>query len=114
MKIEDVVNMSNSKILKWVTGGLEAVLGIPILGGIIIISLLWIPLLVMLALHIVTLVITKKEGGGTTTGSILGIVTSCIGFIPFIGMIMHIITAIFLMIEASKPDVPKDFLNEEF
>ncbi len=114
MKIEDVENMSNSKILKWVTGGLEAVLGIPVLGGIIILSLAWIPLLIMLALHIVTLVITKKEGGGTTTGSILGIVTSCIGFIPIVGMIMHIITAVILMIEASKPEIPKDVFNEEF
>lgn len=61
MKIEDVENMSNSKILKWVTGGLEAVLGIPVLGGIIILSLAWVPLLIMLALHIVTLVITKKK-----------------------------------------------------
>lgn len=106
--------MSNSKILKWVTGGLEAVLGIPILGGIIILSLSWIPLLIMLALHIITLIITKKEGGGSTTGSIVGIVTSCIGFIPVVGMIMHIITAVILMIDAAKPDARKDVFNEEF
>ncbi|MBD7942767.1 hypothetical protein MKZ20_06605 [Psychrobacillus sp. FSL K6-2684] len=107
--------MSNTKILKWVTGGLEALLGIPVLGGIIIMSFLWIPLVIMLALHIVTLIITKKEGGETTTGSILGIVTSCIGFIPIVGMIMHIITAVILMLEASKPDVHKESMfNEEF
>lgn len=57
----------------------------------------------MLALHIVTLVFTKKDGG-SITGSILGIVTSCIAWIPFVGMIMHILTAIFLMLDAAKPD----------
>lgn len=95
--------MSSSKVLKWVTGGLEAILGIPILGATIVLSFLWIPLFVMLILHIITLVITNKEGG-STTGSILGIVTSCIAWIPFVGMIMHILTAIFLMIDASKTD----------
>ncbi|KQL36521.1 hypothetical protein [Psychrobacillus sp. FJAT-21963] len=95
--------MSSSKVLKWVTGGLEAILGIPILGATIVLSFLWIPLFVMLILHIITLVITNKEGG-STTGSILGIVTSCIAWIPFVGMIMHILTAIFLMIDASKSD----------
>lgn len=98
--------MSTSKILKWVTGGLEALLGIPILGATIVIGFLWIPLVVMLVLHIVTLVITKNEGG-STTGSILGIVTSCIAWIPFVGMVMHILSAIFLMIDASKPEISK-------
>lgn len=95
--------MSPSRILKWVTGGLEAILGVPFLGATIIVSLLWIPLGIMLVLHIITFVLTKKNGGATT-GSILGIITSCVAWIPFVGMIMHILSAIFLMIDASKPD----------
>ena len=95
--------LSTSKVLKWVSGGLEALLGIPILGATIVIGFLWIPLGIMLALHIVTFVLTKKDGG-TTTGSILGIITSCIAWIPFVGMIMHILSAIFLMVDAAKPD----------
>lgn len=95
--------MSPSRILKWVTGALEAILGVPVLGAAIIVGLLWIPLGIMLILHIITLVLTKKNGGAST-GSILGIITSCIAWIPFIGMIMHILSAIFLMIDASKPD----------
>ena len=93
--------MSASRVLKWVTGGLEAFLGIPFFGGAFILSLAWTPLAVMLALHIVTLVIAKRDGGGSP-GSVLGIITSCIGWIPIVGMIMHIITAIFLMIDAAK------------
>ncbi len=95
--------MSVSRILKWITGGLEAVLGIPVIGATIIIGFSWLPLVFMLAFHIVTLVLTKKDGGAST-GSILGIITSCIGWIPFVGMIMHILSAIFLMIDAAKPD----------
>ncbi|MDQ0231367.1 hypothetical protein [Metabacillus malikii] len=95
--------MSVSRIMKWVTGAFEAVLGIPLIGAGIIIGFLWAPLGIMLVLHIVTLVLTKKDGGATT-GSILGIVTSCIGWIPFVGMILHILSAVFLMIDASKPD----------
>ncbi|MFL6559569.1 MAG: hypothetical protein ACJ8MO_26075 [Bacillus sp. (in: firmicutes)] len=93
--------MPTSKILKWVSGGLEALLGVPILGGTIVIGLVWTPLAMMLILHIITLVFTKKEGG-SPTGSILGIVTSCVAWIPVVGMIMHIISAIFLMIDAAK------------
>lgn len=96
--------MSTSRILKWVTGGFEAFLGIPIIGGAFILSLLWLPLLVMLILHIVTLVLTQKDGG-SSVGSILGIVASCLGWIPGVGMIMHILAAIFLMINASTPDL---------
>ncbi|WP_026909252.1 hypothetical protein [Paucisalibacillus globulus] len=95
--------MSTSRIMKWVTGALEALLGIPLLGAGIIVGLLWTPLLIMLILHIITLVLTKKDGGAST-GSILGIVTSCIAWIPFVGMIMHILSAVFLMLDAAKED----------
>lgn len=97
------LKMSVSRILKWVTGAFEAFLGIPVIGGAFIVSLLWTPLIVMFVLHIVTLVLTKRDGG-PATGSILGIVTSCIGWIPFVGMIMHILSAIFLMINAATSD----------
>ena len=49
---------------------------------------------------------TKKDGG-PSTGSILGIVTPCIGWIPFVGMIMLILSAVFLMVNAATPDKKK-------
>lgn len=96
--------MSVSRILKWVTGGLEAILGIPFLGASIILGFYWAPLGIMLVLHIITLVLTKRDGG-SYVGSVLGIITSCIGWIPFVGMIMHILSAIFLMVDATKSDL---------
>lgn len=95
---------SKARILKWVSGGLEAALGIPVLGGTIVVGLLWTPLVITLALHIVTVVFSKQENR-PMTGNILGIVTSCIGWIPFVGMIMHIISAIFILVEASSNKV---------
>ncbi|TCP31232.1 hypothetical protein EV207_103115 [Scopulibacillus darangshiensis] len=90
--------MKASKILKIISGALEALLGIPVLGGTIILALAWIPLGVMFLLHIATLVLSGKDGV-KKHGSILGIVTSCIGWIPFVGMIMHIITAVMLLVD---------------
>lgn len=95
--------MSVSRILKWVTGGFEAILGIPLIGGAIVIGSYYSVLPIMLALHIITLVLTKRAGGHST-GSVLGIVTSCVAWIPFVGMVMHILTAIFLMIGGATKD----------
>lgn len=91
--------MKLSTLFKWITGGLEAFWGIPVVGGTIIIGLAWIPLGLMFILHIVTLVFSVMEDK-KFHGSIVGIVTSCIGWIPIIGMIMHIVSAILLLIDA--------------
>lgn len=95
--------MSLSKLMKWITGAGEALLGFPFLGASIIIGNFYVPLFIMLILHIITLVITQKEKGATT-GSILGIITSCIAWIPFVGMTMHIITAFVLIMDAARPE----------
>ena len=95
---------STVRVTKWVAGGLEALLGIPVLGASIIIGLVWTPLAIMLVFHIVNLVLSKNEDL-PVAGSILGIVGNAIGWIPFVGMILHILTAIFLMVEAYKTKV---------
>ncbi|MFC3040382.1 hypothetical protein ACFOGI_08940 [Virgibacillus xinjiangensis] len=95
--------MSISKIMRLITGIFEALLGIPFLGGIYIISNAWTPLLVMLVLHIITLLLTRKDGGAYA-GSVLGIITSLIAWFPVVGMFMHILTAIVLFITLALPD----------
>ncbi|WP_413376254.1 hypothetical protein [Alkalihalobacillus sp. 1P02AB] len=90
-----------SRVMKWIFGGLEAFWGIPFIGGLIILSLAWIPLGIMLILHIIGLVFASKENR-SKTGHILGILASALGWIPGVGMILHILAAIFLMIEAGK------------
>ncbi|KIL46816.1 hypothetical protein [Jeotgalibacillus campisalis] len=93
--------MKTSTTLKWVTGGLEAFFAIPFIGGIVIVSLSWAPLWIMLGLHIVTLIFSIRELEART-GSIVGIVASVIGFVPFVGFIMHIAASIILLIDAAK------------
>ncbi|WP_409273239.1 hypothetical protein V1499_01600 [Neobacillus sp. SCS-31] len=93
--------MKTSTILKWVTGGLEALLGIPVLGGLIILSTAWTPLFIMAILHIVTIVFAVQEHE-TKAGNILGLVTSLIGWIPIVGMIMHMISAVVILIDAYR------------
>jgi hypothetical protein len=89
------------QLLKWISGGFEAFLGIPFVGGAIILHFLWTPLLFMLAMHIIIVVLGSKEKMPTRANAI-GIITSCIAWIPLLGMIMHIITAILILLEATK------------
>jgi predicted branched-subunit amino acid permease len=102
--------MTSSRILKWITGGLEVFLGIPVLGGLIIIGTFYTPLVVMLILHIITLVLSAKNNE-LKYGSILGIVTSLVAWIPIVGMILHIITGILLMVTAAKKENTQQPLN---
>lgn len=93
--------MSNSRTLKWVTGGLEIFLGIPLIGGLIIVGTSYIPLFIMFVLHIITLVLSANNNE-SKYGSIVGIVTSVVAWIPILGMIMHLITGLLLMISAAQ------------
>jgi len=93
--------MSNSRTLKLITGIGEAILGIPVLGGIIIVSFSWVPLIIMLILHIITMVVSANERT-TRFPSIVGIVTSAVGWIPFVGWFMHVISAVVLLLSAAR------------
>ncbi|QDI92717.1 hypothetical protein EPH95_17265 [Salicibibacter halophilus] len=95
--------MNRSSIMKWITGGLEAFWALPIIGGSLIISMNWSPLVVMLILHIITLLISLNEGKNKH-GSILGIITSCVAVIPGLGWTMHTITAVLLLIDAYRSE----------
>lgn len=95
------MNPETVRMMKYISGGLEAFLGIPILGGTIILSLNWTPLLFLLILHII-IVVFSYQYGVYAYGNIFGIVSSCVGWIPIVGMIMHILTAIFIFIEIIK------------
>lgn len=64
-------------------------------------------IILMLALHVVGLVFAIKTNK-IRTGHIMGIVCSAIAWIPIVGMIMHILTAIFLLIEAAKDNEPSE------
>ncbi|NGP45236.1 hypothetical protein G4V62_09830 [Bacillaceae bacterium SIJ1] len=104
--------MQRYRLMKLISGIYEALLGIPILGGLIVVGFLYTPLFVGLILHVITLAIARKEGG-PTAGSLFGIVTSCIAWIPFVGMIMHIISAFVLIFEGVKEKPMKTYSSFE-
>ena len=76
----------------------EVVLAVPLLGGAIIVGFFWIPLIIMLILHILTLTLAleaKEEG----MGSMVGIAASMLGFVPLLGWVCHLVTACLLGID---------------
>ncbi|WP_082235077.1 hypothetical protein [Halobacillus massiliensis] len=92
--------MNRTTILKWITGICEGLLAIPLAGGTFIVSMTWTPLLFMFVFHTVTLILSIKDSR-FSSGSILGMITSFLGAIPFVGWVMHTITAIVLLIDAA-------------
>ncbi|WP_214845270.1 hypothetical protein [Exiguobacterium sp. S90] len=88
------------RTLKWVSGGLEAILGIPILGGLIVIGSGYNALWLMLAFHIVVVVLTARAGN-VSKGNIVGIVASTVGVIPVVGMLLHMAAAITILLDAA-------------
>ncbi|MBB6670207.1 hypothetical protein [Cohnella nanjingensis] len=92
--------MSNARTMKWVTGGLEIVLAIPFLGGLIVIGWGYLPLVIMFILHIVTLFLSNANRE-SSLGSIFGIITSCLAWIPILGWFLHLITGIVLLLGAA-------------
>ena len=75
---------------------------IPVLGGSIVVLFAWVPLGVMLILHIITLIFSVNTNEAKA-GSIIGIITSLLGAIPFVGWALHLVSAIVLLIGTIKP-----------
>ncbi|WP_150275420.1 hypothetical protein [Paenibacillus tepidiphilus] len=89
---------SLGKLLKWVTFLGEAFLALPIIGGAFVISYAWTPLFLAFIVHAVAVFVLWRERG-PVAGNVLGMITSVVGLIPFVGWFMHVITAIVLLFE---------------
>ncbi|MFD1416328.1 hypothetical protein [Oceanobacillus jeddahense] len=94
--------MAISQVMQLITGIFEGLLGIPLFGGIYIMGSGYTPLFVMLVLHIITLLLASRDRRWIA-GSVLGIITSIIGFIPLVGMVLHWLTSIVLIISVFQP-----------
>jgi hypothetical protein len=92
-------------VLKWVSGSLELFLAIPILGALVVMGSYYTVLGAMLVLHIVTLVLSKQNNE-PIYGSVLGIITSLVAWIPLVGWILHLLSGIFLMVTAAQKSKP--------
>lgn len=93
--------MSNSRAMKLLTGVMEAILAIPVLGGFIVIASGYWVLVVMCVLHAATLIISVRHQK-SCYGSVLGIVTSMLAWIPILGWMLHLLTAILLFVSVLR------------
>lgn len=93
------MKMKISVALLWITGLAELLLAIPFIGGTFVISTGYTALGAMFLLHAVTLFFCFREYT-SKSGSILGIITSLVAWIPLIGWAMHLLTAAVLLLAA--------------
>ncbi|MBY3622375.1 hypothetical protein HGO21_22925 [Acinetobacter sp. CUI P1] len=93
--------MSTSKAMKWITGSFEIILAIPILGAAIVVFSGYSVLGFMFIFHLITLILSLKNNE-SIYGSVLGIVTSLLAWIPIVGWVLHLITGILLMVSGGQ------------
>ncbi|MEC5306243.1 hypothetical protein [Bacillus thuringiensis] len=85
--------------LKWITGIYHLLL-IPCYYLFpSLVNLDGLPLLLLIALHITTILLAKKAGMNTYAHYI-GIIVTLVAFFPYIEILLHIIAAIFLLLDA--------------
>ncbi|MFB6729447.1 hypothetical protein ACIG6B_02940 [Bacillus mobilis] len=64
-----------------------------------LVNLYGMPLLLLIALHITTILLAKK-GGINTYPHYIGIIVTLVAFFPYIDIVLHIIAAFFLLLDA--------------
>ena len=85
--------------LKWTTGISHLIL-IPCYYLFpSLVNLYGIPLLLLIALHITTILLAKKASMNTYAHYI-GIVITLVAFFPYIRFVLHLIAAFFLLLDA--------------
>jgi hypothetical protein len=101
----------NAKVSSWakgVTGGFEALLAIPFIGGSIVVFSGWQALSLAFFLHLIAIVICIFSKTNPFP-NVLGVVASIVGYVPVIGWLLHTVTAIVLLISAYKDSIkPKE------
>lgn len=91
--------MSLAKALRIISGICEGLLAIPLLGGLFVISSGYTALGFMLLFHIITLFVSRANRE-PIYGSVTGIAASLLGWIPFVGFLLHAASALALLISA--------------
>ncbi|GAA0605028.1 hypothetical protein GCM10009001_22850 [Virgibacillus siamensis] len=89
-----------SRVLKFISGGAEGFLGIPVIGEAFIITTNFGALIIMFILHLMTLLIARNEGG-SVIGSLIGMAASVVGYFDaFFGMLLHLAAGLTLLFNA--------------
>ncbi|HDX9627224.1 TPA: hypothetical protein ROY30_000855 [Bacillus cereus] len=73
-----------------------------------LVNLNGIPLLLLVVLHITTILLAKKAGMNTYAHYI-GIIVTLFAFFPYIEIVLHMIAAVFLLLDAISTTKKKVF-----
>ncbi|EOS8268916.1 hypothetical protein [Bacillus paranthracis] len=87
--------------LKWTTGIYHLLLLPCYYVFPSLVNLYGIPLLLLIALHITTILLSKKASMNTYPHYI-GIIVTLVAFFPYIVIVLHMIAAIFLLLDAAS------------
>lgn len=93
--------MKYSNTLKWISGSAEGFIGLPFIGAAVVVGSGYTVLALMFMLHMTTLVFSLREKRPTMS-SLVGLITSCLAWNIdlWLGMLLHIITAVLLLLDA--------------
>lgn len=98
-------------VLKWCSFGFESFLGIPIFGRfLVLITANMLPIL--LGIVYISTLYLAREYGQYTIGSIAGLIALLIEYISPLSWIMHLITAIIILVESIL--VTFEFKSKEY
>ncbi|MEF7656592.1 hypothetical protein [Bacillus thuringiensis] len=92
--------------LKWTTGIYHLLLLPCYYVFPSLVNLHGIPLLLLIALHITTILLSKKASMNTYAHYI-GIIVTLVAFFPYIDVVLHMIAAIFLLLDAASINAKK-------
>ncbi|PRO67299.1 hypothetical protein [Alkalicoccus urumqiensis] len=93
--------MKLSAFSKFASGGFEALLAIPFIGGSIVVFSGYSALSIALVLHIITLLIAFTYRTAKLP-SVSGLVAVFLGWIPVVGWILHTIAAVWILASAFR------------
>jgi len=94
MQARDVKN------LKLIAAIVETILALPFIGGLIVIGTAWLTLVIVLALHIAILAVASQNKA-KKVAPIMGIITNVLAWIPVVGWLLHLVTAILYWVDIS-------------
>lgn len=90
-----------SRNYKLVICFMELMLAFPVIGASIVISSGWTVLSWMILFHIIGIILST-QAKQSKSSHIFGLISNIVAVIPFVGMVLHGLTALYLLTQAIK------------
>ncbi|AYC28897.1 hypothetical protein [Paenisporosarcina cavernae] len=93
--------MERFRFLLYIALLVEGIMALPILGYIVAAGTAYLLLVVSFVIHVINFMYLSRWGANNRP-AIMGIVSSVLGFIPFIGFVLHVITFLMYLAAVQK------------